>query len=479
MPIDSKHPLYDATKSKWRKVRVCVEGEDSVKAAREEFLARLTDQSTEDYDAYLRRAVFVPATKRSMSLLVSLLTKKPAVVVVPPALEPMLESFTSFGETLTSFVKVAASEVLATNRYGILVDVDGEMSEGNLPYVSGFCAEAIYNWRTVKSAGRDILVSVVLEESDWQQDPEDSFKSKELKKLRHLYLDENGYYSVDIYTQQEVVRQGQSHSIWIQTGDTIQPKIRGEFIGVIPFIVISQDYVGTDLTPADSLLLDMSSLNISHYNTSADLEHGRHFTALPTAWVAGFDPKTTRLYLGSQTAWVSSEVNAKAGFLEFTGAGLGHLAEALKEKWEQLSLIGSKILESEKAGVESNVTIQARRSGEQGLLSSLAESISTAITFALKFSGAWVGANGEVSCSLDKEFFNSGVATDVINTAMSGVLNGTVSYPTFFTLLQKSSIYPEGWTIDDEVNALMLGIPGQVANAPTDGAGEGEPPVEE
>ncbi len=38
-------------------------------------------------------------------------------------------------------------------------------------------------------------------------------------------------------------------------------------------------------------LADVMVLNLDHYRLDADYKHGLHFTALPTAWVAGFDKR--------------------------------------------------------------------------------------------------------------------------------------------------------------------------------------------
>ena len=36
-------------------------------------------------------------------------------------------------------------------------------------------------------------------------------------------------------------------------------------------------------------LEDIIAVNLDHYRLDADFKHGLHFTALPTAWVSGFD----------------------------------------------------------------------------------------------------------------------------------------------------------------------------------------------
>jgi len=67
-------------------------------------------------------------------------------------------------------------------------------------------------------------------------------------------------------------------------------------------------------------LEDIIAVNLDHYRLDADFKHGLHFTALPTAWVSGFD-KAASLRIGSSSAWVSETPGATAGFLEFTGRG--------------------------------------------------------------------------------------------------------------------------------------------------------------
>ncbi len=73
---------------------------------------------------------------------------------------------------------------------------------------------------------------------------------------------------------------------------------------------------------------DIVAANLDHYRLNTDYKHGMHFTALPTAFVTGFD-KGTQLKIGSTTAWVTETVGATAQFLEFQGDGLMSLERAL------------------------------------------------------------------------------------------------------------------------------------------------------
>ena len=48
---------------------------------------------------------------------------------------------------------------------------------------------------------------------------------------------------------------------------------------------------------------EIIAVNLDHYRLNADYKHGLHFTALPTAWLSGFDTEKT-FKIGSGTAWV-------------------------------------------------------------------------------------------------------------------------------------------------------------------------------
>ena len=84
---------------------------------------------------------------------------------------------------------------------------------------------------------------------------------------------------------------------------------------------------------------DIIAVNLDHYRLDADFKHGLHFTALPTAWVSGFD-KTSTLRIGSSTAWVAETPGATAGFLEFTGQGLTTFERAMDRDERLMAVLG-------------------------------------------------------------------------------------------------------------------------------------------
>ena len=69
--------------------------------------------------------------------------------------------------------------------------------------------------------------------------------------------------------------------------DSRVPLRLGKPLPLIPFVFHGPRH---SLPDVDWMPLeDLMFLNLDHYRLDADFKHGLHFTALPTAWVAGFD----------------------------------------------------------------------------------------------------------------------------------------------------------------------------------------------
>ena len=145
-------------------------------------------------------------------------------------------------------------------------------------------------------------------------------------------------------------------------------------------------------------LADIIAANLDHYRLDADFKHGLHFAALPTAWVSGFD-KATPLRIGSSAAWVSEVADAKAGFLEFTGAGLAHIERAMERVERRMALLGARMLES--SGTEGHNSPSPLASppgrGELCGLGSIVVSLNQSLTRVLQLAHWWIegGTLGE------------------------------------------------------------------------------------
>jgi len=290
MPVNSKHPQYEAHAETWEMVRTVVAGTEAVKSAGDKYLPKLSGQKDKAYEAYAKRAEFHEATTRTVDGLVGAVFRREPSVEVPVESDDLLSSTTLCGQPLAVFSKDVLSEIVITGRYGVLVDVP---EGGGEPYMVGYEAEAIINWRVATVEGKPKLVLVVLSEKSYEPDAEDLYKWVEKQRYRVLQLggfDAEGSpvekAAAPVYRQQVWrVDKGQAGKEELVLESTVVPTKRAAPLGFLPFVIFGPRNI--EATVAKSPISGLAETNLSHYRTSADLEHGAHFTALPTPVVIG------------------------------------------------------------------------------------------------------------------------------------------------------------------------------------------------
>lgn len=472
MPVDSLHAEYQASAAKWKRCRDAIEGQAAVHKMGEVYLPRLTDQPQLAYEAYLKRAVYFNASGRTLDGLSGMVFRKPPVLTVPEAIKEMLKDVDLRGSSFQAFAEQCIEEVIAVGRCGILVDfpraAEGQRTiqqaeaEGLRPYVALYQAEAIINWKAERIAGRVMLSMVVLCEQ--QEKPQDDFASTSEQRFRVLRLRDGQYV-------QEIWARPMQGANW-QLSETITPLRNGAPLNFIPFAFCAP--VEGGFTVQKPPLLDLVEVNLSHYRTTADLEHGAHFTGLPTAVVSGYTPENPaeKLYVGSTTAWVFPNADAKASFLEFTGKGLGALRELKQDKEGQMAALGARMLAPEKRAVEAAETASIHRAGESSVLAALASAVARSLEHALTWFAEWAKAAGEIKVELNTDYFPTPMTAQDLAALVSAWQAGALSKETLFWNLKQGEIVQERTTFEDEEAAIAASPPG-----PTPGQGsEGETP---
>lgn len=443
MGIDAKHPAYGRYIERWLRCRHVSEGGDAVKARKDLYLPRLSGQRESDYNAYLQRALWYGATSRTIQGLSGAVFRKDPAIEVPVSVETLLDSITDDNLDFISLAQEVTREQLTTGRIGLLVDLPS--TEGAQPYISRYNAEDIINWRTETVEGKERLTLVVLAERV-EVEGQDEYELQEKTRFRVLRLRDGQY------IQEEWEENGKAPA------ETYEPKRLGVRLDFIPFRIVNAVSLGA--MPEKPPLIDVVDVNLSHYRTSADLEHGAHFTALPTPWLAGF-PVDKAFAIGSGVAFVTDNVQAKAGMLEFTGKGLDALRDMKSDKERLMAVLGARLLEEQRKGVEAADTVRLRSSGESGALANIVKTASRGLTDVLQWVVWWKGAAIEpvaddVSCELNTDFLNERISAQEL-TALFGVLQGgAISLETWLYNLERGEMLPPGSTIEDEADRIMV-----------------------
>jgi hypothetical protein len=454
MPVDTTHTQYDAATDRWKRCRDAFDGTDAVKAAGDTYLPILSKQDNAEYDAYKGRALWFGATERTVQALLGFVFRRDPIIEFPDSLKEQLEDVTLTGVPFDAFAKTAVREVLKVGRYGVLVDM-AKLEEGregdDRPYFVACDAERIINWRTERIKGDTVLSLVVLSESVEEIDADDPFVVECDVQYRVLRLMDNVYH-VEIWQSQTEVVDGKKAASLVRKEDII-PQLKGKPLDFIPFCFFGPTTITPDIEKPP--LLDLVDVNFSHYRTSADLEHGRHFCGLPTPYALGFNSQEGELHIGSATAWISDNHEAKVGMLEFTGQGLNSLKEALAEKKQQMAELGSRILEEPRKGIEAADSIRMRQGAEQSALQSIAASISNGLTSVLRWHAMWAGADtATVSVKLNQDFVDAEMNPQEFTALMAALQAGLLSFETFYWNLQKSEIARPGIDVETELAAI-------------------------
>ena len=440
MPVNTPSPEYAAYIDIWSRCRHCYEGSDSVKAEGPAYLPPLDShqENSKGYDAYRLRALYYNATGRTVEGLAGSIFQKPPRWEVSKAAEEYLRDITLSGVTAEMFALRTTRNVLASGRWGILVDMAKETKGSpSRPYVVGYRAEDIYSWRTRSVGGDQQTHLIVLREQDQIEDPKDEFVPEREERFRVLRLDKGQYV-------QEVWRKPPGKEDY-ELSESIKPKRRGVPLSFLPFVFMSATTI--EPTIEKPPLIDLVDVNLSHYRTMADLEHGRHYTALPTPWIAGSiqgDEENEKLSIGSGVAWMLDQ-GGSAGMLEFSGAGLGSLVTADTEKRKMMATLGARLLE-DVGGAETATAVGMRHSGEHATLRTIAAVLEQGLSKTLQWIDWWMGTEAtpekvKSQIILNKEFFAIKASPGEVQAALAALQAEKISYPTFYNILSEG-----GWT---------------------------------
>ena len=492
MGVNATHPDYDATLPVWLRARDVMSGEDAVKYAGEKYLPRLESQTDDEYNAYRARAAFFNASARTAEGFVGLVCRRPPFIKMPDkssAIGRALGEFNNdadmLGTTLGGYGQAIVGEIIAVGRAGTLVDWEGEVE--HRVYVSRYAAEDILNWRTERINGRNLLTLVVLQEvraAPAIGTDADKFETDGVEQIRVLKLvpgkgsgsgnKNRKTYQCQVEIWQRAEKKAKRDKTEWRLVETRIPLRRGKPLPLIPFVFHGPRHSLPDVWKLP--LGDIIFVNLDHYRLDADFKHGAHFTALPTAWVSGFD-KSATLRIGSSTAWVTETTGATAGFLEYTGQGLTTFERAMDRDERLMAVLGARLLEGQKKIGETAQAIELRHSGENSVLSNLAMSASMSLTQVLRWAYWWNSTedlpdhvtSDSVVMELNTDFAMTGLTAQELTAVVGAWQKGAISRDTMLHLFRKGEILPEGRTTEEEADLIAQEKPPVAAPASAGG----------
>lgn len=450
-----QNPQYIEMLPIWQKCRIAVLGDDWIKKSilLKQIIPPLSNQPNDEYMAMVNRATFFNATGRTLEGLLGMVFRKRVVAKSPTSIQPILDDVTMAKDSpinIDDLCLEMLSERLTVGRVGYLIERPNATTQGmtvaqvqalNLrPYVAEYRAESILDWRFDRVNNAAQLVLVRLHEEVEQYEPDGVTRKDNVKQERRLLLID-GIYVQRIYREE------------VQFGEDIIPEMNGAPMRFIPFVC--------DFSITKPPMLDLANVNLSHFRTEVDREHGAHYTAIPTPMFAGFTfGEGESFRLGATGGYNTTNSDASWGFLEFTGTGLGTLKEIKEEKEKQLVILGAKFLDSEKSGVEAEGTVKIRRSGETSVLALHAMKCSRMAQRIIEIMRDWMGVSGAVEIEVNTDYTEAGLSAQDMLALFQVMQGGGISQQTFFYNMKHGEMYDEQTTFEIEqerINAQSIG----------------------
>ena len=376
-----------------RRVRDVLEGSDRVKARGEVYLPRLSGQTDDEYLAYRMRANFFNMSALILKINMSMITKSPPRFYTVTPFESYKDYIEDDAKYLQLFFPIftsVASELLSLGRVGIFV-----------------------NNIAVDGSSVDSAFTIIPTES--------------------IFVDSDGTVTIGnrtFQTDQSGVVVATSNN----GADATQFIYNSRPLTDYPYIIANA--YGLSVKAIKPPLLDVVDINLSHYRTSADLEHGRHFTGLPTPVITGAKVED-HITVGSEKAIVLPPTGAKAYFLEFKGEGLEHLSKALKEKQAQASYFSSRLQDTSIRGSESKEAVSLRYTSDMVTLYSISLAAEQLINEAVRFANKYFDA-GLPYIETNKSFTT--MSRKDIKLLTEKLLDGSITMVEFDSELAKGGL---------------------------------------
>lgn len=456
----------------WAAIRHAMIGEVAIKAQGTDYLPMPDGMDDEQYSAYLDRAVFYNMVYRTVTGLTGAIFRRdPRLLNAGDKLKGLSKRISKDGLSLNIFTKVVAQEMLSVGRYGILVDKSAsDLGISTKPYLAGYTCENILDWATTEIDGRDEYEYILLREFKPDRRPYTFEGTKAVPNaaygklfinyriLRLVYSEE---YERVIYQQEFYTRDGEDADLTEEPIVTT-PMVFGVPMERIPFRFFNAT---TNLAEVEKPpVLDILTLNMSHYKTYAQLEHGLFYTANPVYYVSGGQEDDT-YHIGPSVVWEIGH-NEKAGILEYNGQGLNNLSKALEIKETQVASLGGRLLGDSKTAGQSDNQVKIKDRNEQSLLLNVTTVINENFTDLMAILSEWENEqpNENLEFRVNQDFLLDQAAAREFRAITMMYEAGLLPIEIIYEYFLKADVIPEYVTL--EMFTKMLEDAKQFPNNP-------------
>lgn len=455
MAVTSQHEKYAAMIDDWREMQDALVGPRAITGGNTIYLPKTSgmieaeslaatdnsplspEQARQLYDAYKARAEYPMWVKDSLRTMVGLVSRQEPEIVLPERMKALQHEATSDGFGLKQLYLRIVSALLTKGRKPLLAEFD----DNGQPYIATYTAETAPNWRTADTGGRqDLTLAVFMEQR--LKASSDEFDPQYDTVYRVLDLDE-GRYRVRVISDSGA-----------EIEDTEYPGLVGGSqstpLGFIPVVFAGS----TDNNPdVDEIpLLTMAKAALKYYQLSADYYTSLHYTSHPQPWISGMGADDDIRVTGPMAAWMLPK-DSQAGYLEFQGAGIEALRQAMQDQQNAAAEAGAKVIDV--GGAESGEARKARQADQHSALYSVCVTAAEAVEQQLKYIAYWMGIDpDEVGFKVEPEFSVQEVDSAMLQVVSNIVMSGDAPRTVLYDALRKIGLTD---LADDQLDVMREG----------------------
>lgn len=426
----------------WSLVDDLMGGTDAMRLAAERRLPRWPNEDSKSYLTRLSVATLFPAFEHTVSALTGGPFGKPVEVDKDAAdMEAWLNDIDLEGRNLTTFGKDVCETAIANGMTHILVEyptTEGadvrtkaqEQALGIRPYMVHIKPNQILGWRTEKLQGDVVLTQVRILECVKEDVGE--FQTTDVQQVRVIT-------PTTWQVWREVGKRNSNNWALIRSGVNT--------LGKVPLVTI---YTGRQgFMVAKPPMLNLAHMNVKHWQSSSDQDTILHTARVPILAVSGVE-NASSLTIGASSAWALPE-NAKAEYVEHSGAAIDAGQKSLDDLEDQMSAIGAQLITNTPTGEMTATQASIDKMTSLATLGMWTLSVQDGLNTAIDLMSEWTKrAVKPAKCRLNLDFLPSKLDAQEITAQLELWRAGVISLRTLFENLQRGSIVSEEITFEEE-----------------------------
>ena len=474
MTIDlgNTHPGLQATAAARRMSRDLFEGAEAVKLRRDAYLYRERNESDEDFELRLKRAVLDPWVEKIVAARQAMLFAKPHARALPAALGEWADDVDLRGTTAAIFFADVAREAQVDGIHWVLadkprmpLDAEGqplvrtardERAANMRPFFEHVPADAVLDWEVGED--RKLLWAVVAQEAFEPRGPEGWGQAPETKSQWKIWTRT----AWRLY-QERAAEPESAPATPTESYELVDQGVNPT--GVVPLVpffgVRRTDWSGWPV--CRSVLAHVLQI----YNKDSDLDWFERLAAHPIPYAVSPE-KPERLDAG-KGLWLKSQAGGGAtavGYLETTGQGFASIRESIRDLRYRILAIALAQAQKDSAQVQSADSQREDRRIFTAGLKTASLWLESSETMCWELMAKWAEASTEgIAIEYSRDFDDRTVEAAMIATLKDLVAGEMLPLDDLLQTLVEGEILPTGYDIEEakrkiEEDAARRALPG-------------------